>query len=551
MASFTTDIAREPVSRGRRRALPFSRTRLLISAVTLTILSSTPSYLLAGAGPSTHTVCPSGCDQTSIQTAILAADPGDTVLVQVDGEHTEGPIQVLKDITVQGLGWTKTFIQQAPTLEQADRAVFLIGLGAEVTIRDLVIWRGRDSLGGCLYNFDGDVLLQNVVVRTCSSVDGGGIHNRGSLLLHHVLVWDNEADRGGGIYNDGYLEAQTAWIRFNTTVFAGGGLLNAGTSDLEELEVSQNVAHVVGGGIYSTSGQLLLKRSTIDNNQVLPTSPGGIHWGGGIYNSAQTMDIFHTTISNNRADGAGGRGGGLHNVESGAMNLQGNTFFGNSAEEGGGVWTNASINWVNSTFSGNEALKDGGGIYVDDANVHLSSVTISENTADADGNGSGDGGGIFIGGNARSINSLIVGNHDLSPAALIWAPNCRGLLASDGYLMIGHTGYTEPGGASACNIGGFGSGNTIGIDEDLGPRTDNGGPTPTHALLPGSLAVDTGDPGGCLAPWGAPLNSDQRQFLRHNRCDRGAFELGAYGPDLIFFDGFETGSTSQWSDEVP
>ena len=57
----------------------------------------------------------------------------------------------------------------------------------------------------------------------------------------------------------------------------------------------------------------------------------------------------------------------------------------------------------------------------------------------------------------------------------------------------------------------------------LGPLADNGGPTQTHALLPGSRAIDAGDPN-----FSAPPDFDQRgmPFVRvsDGRIDMGAFE---------------------------
>jgi hypothetical protein len=61
----------------------------------------------------------------------------------------------------------------------------------------------------------------------------------------------------------------------------------------------------------------------------------------------------------------------------------------------------------------------------------------------------------------------------------------------------------------------------------LGPLAGNGGPTPTHALLAGGLAIDAGDPvNGCEDQFAAPLTEDQRGFSRPfgSECDIGAFE---------------------------
>jgi hypothetical protein len=67
-----------------------------------------------------------------------------------------------------------------------------------------------------------------------------------------------------------------------------------------------------------------------------------------------------------------------------------------------------------------------------------------------------------------------------------------------------------------------GPGDQINTDPMLGPLQNNGGPTLTHALLPGSQAIDTGDPS--FAP---PPFTDQRGFPRvaNGRIDKGSFEV--------------------------
>jgi hypothetical protein len=85
-------------------------------------------------------------------------------------------------------------------------------------------------------------------------------------------------------------------------------------------------------------------------------------------------------------------------------------------------------------------------------------------------------------------------------------------------------------------------GNTCGFDTNkgdqfdvtaealnLGPLQDNGGPTQTHALLPGSVAIGKIPEAECLDADGAPLTTDQRGAPRPETggtlCDVGAFEV--------------------------
>ena len=75
------------------------------------------------------------------------------------------------------------------------------------------------------------------------------------------------------------------------------------------------------------------------------------------------------------------------------------------------------------------------------------------------------------------------------------------------------------------------SGSPSSVDPALDLLQDNGGATFTEALLPGSPAIDTGDPGGCADDLATPLLTDQRGRPRPangaglTRCDIGAFEL--------------------------
>ncbi len=83
----------------------------------------------------------------------------------------------------------------------------------------------------------------------------------------------------------------------------------------------------------------------------------------------------------------------------------------------------------------------------------------------------------------------------------------------------------------------------------LAPLADNGGPTWTHAIAPGSPAIDNGN------PW-TTLSTDQRGFPRRYdgdgngvaNPDIGAFE---YSIGWIFSDGFESGDSSAWDTSTP
>ena len=73
----------------------------------------------------------------------------------------------------------------------------------------------------------------------------------------------------------------------------------------------------------------------------------------------------------------------------------------------------------------------------------------------------------------------------------------------------------------------------VAVSPQLQPLANNGGPTPTMALGPGSAALDAANPAGCAKPGGGLLLADQRGLPRHAdgnrdgtaRCDMGAYEV--------------------------
>ena len=92
---------------------------------------------------------------------------------------------------------------------------------------------------------------------------------------------------------------------------------------------------------------------------------------------------------------------------------------------------------------------------------------------------------------------------------------------------------------TGCNIPNPGTG--LVTPGTIGALQDNGGPTWTHALLPGSQAIDgTLTSLGCVDESGASLTIDQRGATRIAgvRCDAGAYEFGALA-DRVFQNGFE------------
>lgn len=289
----------------------------------------------------------------------------------------------------------------------------------------------------------------------------------------------------------------------------GGGIRNAGALTLVDTIVSDSYSLGGGGGVYNT-GSLTVIRGVLTRN-VSPQDGGAVfNTGGG------TVGLFDTVVSDN----AGFNGGGISNF-SGTVQVTGSTLVGNAAAQGGGAENGSgdSFTLTNTTVSGNRARIGGGLFNSQVASMFLRNVTVTDNTAVwLEDPSRGVGGGVATSDNALlSVrNSIIAGN-----VAGQASPDCstaRSTLTSEGYNLLGDT--------SLCAITGDTTGNVVGQDPRLGSLADNGGATPTHALLPDSPAVDAGHPGPPGSGAGTCAPTDQRGFVRPvgAACDVGAFE---------------------------
>ena len=209
------------------------------------------------------------------------------------------------------------------------------------------------------------------------------------------------------------------------------------------------------------------------------------------------------TINNlNVTGGSAPDGGGLRN-NGGILRVLNSAIFGNSALDGAGIYSAGGVLEVtNSTISGNIASRRGGGLVASSVQTIWSSTVVG-NTSPA-----GEGGGIRTVGPLDMANTIVANNGPGGDCAGFGALTSRFSMDSDG----------------TCNLSGTGDQPNTG--PGLGPLRDNGGPTFTHALLPGSLAIDAGDPAGCTDSVGDDLTTDQRGLSRlvGLACDVGAYE---------------------------
>jgi hypothetical protein len=218
------------------------------------------------------------------------------------------------------------------------------------------------------------------------------------------------------------------------------------------------------------------------------------HTRGGIHNRG-TMTLRKCSVSENSAQMSDA--GGITN--GGTLTMANCTVSGNDAWGGGGIFNYGTMTVTNCTVSGNDAINRGGAI-VNSGTMTIISSTVAENTTEEEADViNGDEGTLTI------RNSLIDGDCGVFPPG---APE----VISAGYNI------ESPG--DTCGFDQEGDQVDVSADDlKLGELADNGGPTMTHALLPGSVAIDVIPADMC------EVDEDQRGFPRDSMCDVGSFEV--------------------------
>jgi predicted outer membrane repeat protein len=314
--------------------------------------------------------------------------------------------------------------------------------------------------GGGMYISEGCPTLTNLTFTNNDAIlNGGGMYILGtssSPILTNTAFTGNEADEGGGIYNASTLTVMNSAITANTSNDNGGGIYNTGILSVTDSNISDNISGDDGGGIFIGSGG--------------------------------NVTMTNSTISGNKASESGG---GIYNW--GSLKIWNSTFYGNTTlEKGGGIRSINTVIVVNSTFSQNHARDNGGGIS-NGGTLNLTNSTFYKNETEY------DVGGIYNTGTLNYANTIIT--------SFLTSFACF----NDGGAISHNTHNLVQDGSCESELSG---------DPMLGLLADNGGPTLTHALLPGSIAIDSGDINFCP-------EADQRGVIRPQGagCDIGAYEF--------------------------
>jgi hypothetical protein len=234
--------------------------------------------------------------------------------------------------------------------------------------------------------------------------------------------------------------------------------------------------------------------------------------------SAGDLTIDGVTIRGGR----GFNGGGVLNDIGATLRIVNSTVTDNGGAEGGGIFNfRGTLTIVNSTISYNTGFggRTGGGVLTFQAlATSIINSTIFENRADGPTGFQGRGDAIADG--FSGVGTLVVKNSILASPTQGLGVDCSntagGVLTSLGYNI-----------ASDASCGLAGTGDLNSTDPLLAPLVNNGGPTETHAPLPGSPAIDAVPIADCTDVDGDPVSTDQRGVARPQgaACDIGSVEL--------------------------
>jgi hypothetical protein len=448
----------------------------------------------------------------TLRAALASAANGDTIDASgVSGTIllTSGELPVSNSVTILGPGPANLAVNG----NAASRAFNISGTA--VTIAGLTITNGMASgsfpanCGGGIYTGPGTLTVSNCAFSVNSAGFGGGIFGNHSILTVSACTFNGNSvvDGGGGIFNNAVYGGATLTI--SNCTFSGNSASDAGgwgggaiyvngqasgneTAQLVNSTLIANLAPY-GAGIFndgksSGSATLTVSNCSLSNNSA--SGNGGGIFNQGYNNGNATLTVSASTLSGNWASNS--VGGGIFNQGysgNATVTVSASTLSGNWASgAGAGIYNDGessgtgTVQIATSTLSGNLAVGDGGGIYNDGTSSGKATLTVKVSTLSDNSAGGGNGGAILNNGSGGNA-SVELGCSILKVGASAGnIANLSGTVSSDGYNL------------SSDNAAGLliNATDQVNTDPMLGPLQDNGGPTFTHALLPGSPAMDKG-----------------------------------------------------------
>jgi predicted outer membrane repeat protein len=317
------------------------------------------------------------------------------------------------------------------------------------------------------------VLRDGYMTGTTEAVYGGAVYAAffSGVFFKDVAFRENSAYSAGALYiaNNAETHIQNCEFSNNESQSSGGAVAGKGSITVEKSVFHQNIAGGGGGAISFGGSDIVIEDSTFSTNTAGTA-------GGAVSITGAGSTIRRNLFSQNTASGSSYYGG--------ALSIQA---------------TGAPAVIENNTFYANQTAGIGGGIYIY-TQAALRNNTFSNNRADRDATAGGSA--YFQGGYTATLYNNIFANSESGGECGFWG-------------TIYHSGSNNlvEDGSAACVP-------SLTGDPLLGPLDDNGGPTLTMALLPGSPVIDAGNDANCPS-------TDQRGILRPQgaHCDIGAVEM--------------------------
>ncbi|MFP4322774.1 MAG: choice-of-anchor Q domain-containing protein, partial [Anaerolineales bacterium] len=414
----------------------------------------------------------------------------------------------------------------------------ILALNTSLTLTDTeVAWNDSEGQGGGLWVSNSSLataIVRSAIVGNDAQTEGGGMYITGNLNIEDsTIIGNTSRTSGGGIYTVNEMDLRGTTVDDNRAITGAGiYVLGNGPAYITNSTISNNVLETygeplvsgarAGGGIFSSSfSNLTIENSRITGNYSVDMSVFGSiapRGGGGIFHSGTTLEIINTTIADNFdvAEGTGLylmdgtttiRDSRIENNRGGFSLTQGGGFFVNNAQLfldnsivnrnaarlGGGIYVQTGdVRIGNSTLDGNEAEFAGGGIYNED-NMRVESSTISGNQAGGF-LGTGGGGGVYNDGPLTLVNSTVSGNQ-LTNAPTGTTGRGAGLNNNNSTMTLEHVTVAGNLGEVGVfqNVGSITLQNSLVSDH---PAGDYGGGAPT---LIGNNIVSDGSVSGALA----------------------------------------------------
>ena len=378
----------------------------------------------------------------------------------------------------------------------------------------------NSGFGGAGNFVDGALTVSGVTFEANSAGSGGGALNLATTaaIANSGFLTNFAPFGGGGAIRStlGTLISTSNTYRENQSNANGGAVfVNTLVSNMDVFE--DNAARNGGGGItVSSSGQMQLLNGRLQGNLAGNTISnvggrgGALEFLGAIGNIGDTQFLSNTAPD--LGDGAS-QGGAIYNAASLELILADSTITDSDANNGGAIYNVGIASIARSTLVDNLVVDSassqgprGGAVMSFGGTLNVSNSTLSGNVVNPGLNPAapGDGGAIsVVGGAVANLNNLTLVGNAAPNAAAIFAGNAAPGAVFSNSLFFGNSSINT--GFPGCNqlrSLGFNiydvnpcptqAATDIVGDPLIGLLTDNGGPTETHALLPGSPAQDAG-----------------------------------------------------------